>query len=129
MSKKGGIYHPALSHLIASAGHSDWITIADVGFPAPMGPERIDLGLTDDIPTVLDVLAAVLAEFHVDRVLTANEATTAAPERIAELRTLLGDIPLVQIDHLEIKRLAQDGRATVKTADMTPYANIIIVSG
>ena len=129
MSKKGGIYHPALSHLIASAGHSDWITVADVGFPAPIGPERIDLGLTDDIPTVLDVLVAVLAEFHVDRVLTANEATTAAPERIAELRALLGEIPLVQIDHLELKRRAQDSRATVKTADTTPYANIIIVSG
>lgn len=129
MSKKGGIYHPALSHLLASAGHSDWITVADVGFPAPVGPERIDLGLTDGIPTVIDVLRAVLAEFSVDRVLTATEASTAAPERIAELRALLGDIPLVQVDHLEIKRLAQAGRATIKTADMVPYANIVIVSG
>ncbi len=129
MSKKGGIYHPALSHLLASAGHSDWITVADVGFPAPIGPERIDLGLTDDIPTVLDVLSAILADMHVDRVIIAAEATIAAPERLDALRALLGDIPLVQLDHLEIKRLAQSGRATIKTADMTPYANIIIVSG
>ena len=129
MSKKGGIYHPALNHILASAGHSDWITVADVGFPAPIGPERIDLGLTDGIPTVVDVLTAILAEFSVDRVLTAAEATSVAPERLAELRALLGDIPLVQMDHLEIKRLAQTGRATIKTADMTPYANIIIVSG
>ena len=127
--KKGGLYHPAISHLIASSGHSDWITICDVGFPAPIGPERIDLALTDDIPTVLDVLKAILAEFHIDRVLTATEAGAAAPGRIAELTALLGDIPLQQIDHLEIKRLAQIGRATIRTADMTPYANIIIVSG
>ena len=127
--KKGGIYHPAINHLLASTGHTDYFTVCDRGFPVPVGPERIDLALTDDIPTVLDVVRAVMPEFQIDRVLIANEACRAAPDRVRELRTLLDPIPLVTIDHLELKALAQAGRATIRTADTVPYANIIIVSG
>ena len=54
--KRGGVLNPALSHLLASTGHTDYFTVCDRGFPVPEGPERIDLALVDDIPTVLDVL-------------------------------------------------------------------------
>ena len=127
--KKGGIYHPAINHLLASTGHTDYFTVCDRGFPVPVGPERIDLALTDDIPTVLDVVRAVMPEFQFDRVLIANEASAACPERVQELRAMLDPIPLVAIDHLELKALARAGRATIRTADTVPYANIIIVSG
>jgi D-ribose pyranase len=127
--KKGGIYHPAINHLLASTGHTDYFTISDRGFPVPVGPERIDLALTDDIPTVLDVLRAVAAEYHIDRVLIANEMREASPHRVEALRALLGDIPLQPISHLELKRLAHSARATIRTADTCPYANLIVVSG
>jgi D-ribose pyranase len=127
--KRGGIYHPAINHLLASTGHTDYFTVCDRGFPVPVGPERIDLALTDDIPTVLDVLRAVQVEFLIDRVLVAQEAETASPAWVSELRTLLGSAPLVTVEHLELKQVAKQGRATIRTADTTPYANIIIVSG
>jgi D-ribose pyranose/furanose isomerase RbsD len=31
--------------------------------------------------------------------------------------------------HLELKELSRDGRATIRTGDVTPYANILVVSG
>lgn len=127
--KKSGIYQPAINHLLASTGHTDYFTVCDRGFPVPIGPERIDLALVDDIPTVLDVVRAVMAEFQIDRVLIATEASTASPDRVQELRAMLAPIPLISIDHLELKQLAKDGRATIRTADAVPYANIIIVSG
>jgi D-ribose pyranase len=127
--KRGGIYHPAINYLLASTGHTDYFTVCDRGFPVPSAPERIDLALTDDIPTVLDVLRAVQVEFLIDRVLIAQEAETASPARVAELRSLLGSTPLVTVEHLELKQLAKQGKATIRTADTTPYANIIIVSG
>jgi D-ribose pyranase len=127
--KKGGIYHPAITHLLASTGHTDYVTVCDRGFPVPAGPERIDLALTDDIPTVMDVLRAVQAEYQIDRVLIAREAEIAAPARMSELRNLLGRTSLAIIEHLELKQLAGHARATIRTADTTPYANIIIVSG
>jgi len=127
--KKGGIYHPEINHLLASSGHTDYFTICDRGFPVPVGPQRIDLALTDDIPTVLDVLRAIKDEFHIDRVLIAAEAEIASPDRVRDLREMLNPVPLVLIEHLELKEIAHAGRATIRTADTVSYANIIVISG
>jgi D-ribose pyranase len=127
--KRGGVLHPALSHLLASTGHTDYFTVCDRGFPVPAGPERIDLALVDDIPTVLDVLAAVIAEWSLDRVLITHEMDAISPDRVAEMRALLGDVPFERVSHGQLKRLAQSARATVRTGDTVPYANIIVVSG
>jgi D-ribose pyranase len=127
--KKGGILNPALSHLLASTGHTDYFTICDRGYPVPVGPERIDLALVEGIPTVLDVLRAVADEWHLDRVVIAEEMAEVSPQRVEELRAILGEVPLQIMSHLELKRLSQTGKATVRTGDTTPYANIIVVSG
>jgi D-ribose pyranase len=127
--KRSGILHPGLSHLLASTGHTDYFTICDRGFPVPLGPERIDLALVDDMPTVLDVLRAVQDEWAIDRVLITDEMADISPERVAEIATIVGSTPLQRVSHLELKRLAQEARATVKTGDTVPYANIIVVSG
>ena len=127
--KRGGILHPGLSHLLASTGHTDYFTVCDRGFPVPVGPERIDLALVDGIPTVLDILRAVHAEWAIDRVLVTDEMTDVSPGRVEELRILLGAVPLESVSHLELKRLAASARATVRTGDTVPYANVIVVSG
>ena len=127
--KVGGILNPALSHLLASTGHTDYFTISDRGFPVPEGPERIDLALVDDIPTMLDVLAAVIAEWSLDRVLITHEMEAISPGRVTEIRALTGVVLLERVSHAELKRLAQSARATVRTGDTVPYANIIVVSG
>jgi D-ribose pyranase len=127
--KRGGVLNPAMSHLLASTGHTDYFTVCDRGFPVPDGPERIDLALVDDIPTVLDVLAAVIAEWSLDRVLITHEMDAISPDRVAEMRALLGNVPFERVSHGQLKRLAQGARATVRTGDTVPYANIIVVSG
>lgn len=127
--RRSGILHPGLGHLLSSTGHTDYFTVCDRGFPVPDGPERIDLALVDGIPTVLDVLRAVHAEWVIDRVLITEEMEQVSPERVAEIRAVVGDVPVQVMTHLELKRLAPDGKATVRTGDTTPYANIILVSG
>ncbi len=127
--KRGGILHPGLSHLLASTGHTDYFTVCDRGFPVPIGPERIDLALVDDRPTVLDVLRAVHAEWAIDRVLITHEMIEVSPGRVDELGRLLGEVPLEPVSHLELKRLSATARATVRTGDTCPYANVIVVSG
>ncbi len=127
--RRGGILNPALGHLLSSTGHTDYFTICDRGFPVPDGPERIDLALVDGIPTVLDVLRAVHAEWVIDRVLITEEMEQVSPERVTEIRALVGGVPVQVVSHLELKRLAPEGKATVRTGDTVPYANIILVSG
>ncbi len=124
-----GILHPGLGHLLASTGHTDYLTICDRGFPVPIGPERIDLALVDDLPTVLDVLRAIHAGWTIDRILITDEMIEVSPDRVAALRTLLGEIPLEPVAHLELKRLSRGAHGTVRTGDTTPYANIIVVAG
>lgn len=127
--KKSGILHPALSHLLASTGHTDYFTICDKGFPVPDSPDRIDLALVEGIPTVLDVLGVIIPEWNIDRVLIAEEMTEVSPALAEELRRVLGSTPIQTLSHLELKQLGATGKATVRTGDSTPYANIILVSG
>lgn len=127
--KRSGILHPGICQLLAGAGHTDYFLITDRGFPVPPEPARIDLALVDDLPTVLDVLMAVHAEFVIDRVVIAEEMIAFSPDRVEELRELLGDIPLETVPHIELKRLGHDAKATIRTGDTTPYANLIVVSG
>ena len=127
--KKEGILHPGLCEVLAASGHTDYITISDRGFPVPEGPRRIDLALVDDLPTVLDVLRAVAAEWALDRVIITQEMTEVSPQRVAALRALLGAVPLEVLPHVAFKHLAQTAKATIRTGDTTPYANVILVSG
>lgn len=127
--KKGGILHPELSHVLASSGHTDFLLISDRGFPVPEEPQRIDLALVDDKPTVLDVLAAIDAEWSIDRVIITEEMTLVSPHRVEEVQALLPNVRFETISHLELKRLGHGAKATIRTGDSCPYANLIIVSG
>lgn len=120
---------PELGHLLASTGHTDFFTICDRGFPVPLGPQRLDLALTTNIPTVLDVLAVVQHSWVIDRVIITHEMEQFSPARVEELRSLLGHVPMEQVSHIAFKRLTPQARATVRTGDATPYANLIVVGG
>lgn len=127
--KRRGILHPQLCHLLASTGHVDAITICDRGFPVPIGPERIDLALVDDIPTVLDVLRAVNEEYHFGRVIITHEMEQVSPERANEVHRLMAEAEVEAVSHHEFKEMSRESRGIVRTADTVPYANLIIISG
>lgn len=127
--RRGGILHPELGHLLSSLGHTDYFTVCDKGFPVPVGPQRIDLALVDDIPTVLDVVRAVNAEWTIDRVIIASEAIEFSNQFFQDLQAALPGVPVETVSHLELKQLARESRGTVRTADTIPYSNLILVSG
>jgi D-ribose pyranase len=132
--KRSGILHPGICELLAATGHTDYITICDRGFPVPDGPRRIDLALVDGIPTVLDVLRAVAAEWAIDRVIIAQEMEEASPQHVKGIRGVLDDLDmrdvlLEVVPHLELKHLSRSAKGTIRTGDATLWGNIIIVSG
>src|SRR5262245_21984705 len=88
--KKSGILNPALCQLLARTGHTDYFTISDRGFPVPDGPDRIDLSLVDNIPTVLDVLGAIAQEYQIDRIVITNEMREVSPQRVEDLKAIVG---------------------------------------
>lgn len=127
--KRGGILNPAINHLLASTGHTDYFTVCDRGFPIPASQDRIDLALADDLPTVLDVIRLVDTEFVIDRIILAEEAGSFSPGFVDDLRTFRPDLRIETVPHLELKRLSSRGRATIRTGDTTPFANILVISG
>lgn len=127
--KKDGILHPVLNRILAETGHTDLLTICDRGFPVPQGPERLDLALVDNVPTVPEVLAAIEREFVIDRIIVTEEMKAASPGRYEALRAAYPHIAFVELSHVAFKELCPESRAVIRTGDSTPYANLMIVSG
>ncbi len=126
---RSGILNPGLLSLLARVRHTNLLVIADRGFPSWPAVETIDLSLVDDLPTVDQVLAAILPNFVVGQAFAAEEFTSRnAPAKLDALRTRLGDIPLHFEPHVAFKRRVPSAIGLIRTADTTPYANLILES-
>jgi D-ribose pyranase len=124
---KTGILNPQINSLLSRVRHTNTLVIADRGFPFWPQIETIDLSLVDDIPTVLNVLQAVTANFIVGKAWMATEFR----ERVsaAALNDYSRLLPAVQFEaHIELKRRVPSAIGLIRTADTTPYANIILES-
>ena len=127
--KKRGFLSAPVAELIALMGHTDRLIVCDAGFPVPPAVPRIDLAITGNLPTVLDVLRTLLEELAVERFSVASELREVSPERYAEVVQLLTSVPHDLIPHAEFKRVAREVRAVIRTGDFTPYANVMLVAG
>ncbi|CCP05098.1 High affinity ribose transport protein rbsD [Erwinia amylovora MR1] len=135
--KKGTLLHSAISSVIARLGHNDRLVIGDAGLPVPHGPERIDLALTPGIPSFLQVAQAVTSEMQVESAIMAQEIRQHNPQRHSELLALLdvlqqqqgNTISIRYISHEQFKQQAQCSQATIRSGEITPYANVILVAG
>ena len=67
--KRGTLINQPVSAVIAGLGHMDKLVIADAGLPIPDTAQRIDLALTQGVPTFLQTLDAVLSEMVVQQLI------------------------------------------------------------
>lgn len=127
--KKIGILNQPISAVIAGLGHKDMLVIADAGLPIPQETQRIDLALTEGIPSFLDTLRVVLMEMQVERAIVAEEMLKVSPDLYLAAKELLGDVPVETVTHSILKERTRSARAVIRTGEFTPYANIILVAG
>jgi len=127
--KKTGILNKDISEVVASLGHKDTLVIADAGLPIPAETRRVDLALTEGIPSFLDTLRVVLTEMQVEGAIVAEEMLEASPKVYQALKELLGDVSIETVTHLIFKEQTRSAQAVVRTGEFTPYANVILVSG
>ena len=126
--KRTALLHAELSHVIASLGHGDMLVLGDAGLPIPDGPRRIDLAVARGVPTLDEVLQAVLSEMQVEAIVIADEALGDAKKLPGWYPQSLGIEPQT-VSHEEFKRRTAKARAMVRTGECTPYANIILIAG
>jgi D-ribose pyranase len=127
---KTGILNPQLLSLLARVRHTNALVISDRGFPFWPAIETVDLSLIDGVPTVLQVLAAVRANFVVAEAYMAEEflQVNSAPTR-RSFATALRGARLTHEPHVDFKRRVPGAIGLIRTGDTVQYANMILISG
>ncbi|MBV9656561.1 MAG: RbsD/FucU family protein [Verrucomicrobia bacterium] len=127
---KTGILNPHLLSLLSRVRHTNTLVISDRGFPFWPMIETVDISLVDDVPTVLQVLAAVREIFVVGRAYMAEEFLAHNDEETkAAFARAFGDVPITYEPHeAKFKPRVPSAIGLIRTGVTTPYANIILVS-
>ena len=68
-----GLLNPRLLALLARIRHTNALVIADRGFPFWPQIETVDISVVDDLPTVLQLIAAVRANHNFTQAFMARE--------------------------------------------------------
>jgi D-ribose pyranase len=124
---KTGILNPQINSLLSRVRHTNTLVIADRGFPFWPQIETVDLSLVDDIPTVLNVLHAIAANFVIGKAWMAGEFREGISATMLSAYTSL--LPSIEFEpHIEFKRRVPFAIGLIRTADTTPYSNVILES-
>ncbi|MBB3323045.1 MULTISPECIES: D-ribose pyranase [Atlantibacter] len=135
--KKGTVLNADISRVISRLGHTDTVVVCDAGLPIPKTTERVDLALTQGVPTFMQVLDVVTTEMQVEAAILALEIKQHNPQLH---ETLLGHIEQLQqhqgntieiryITHEQFKVNTAASQAVIRSGECSPYANIILCAG
>lgn len=130
--KKIGIINAPLSKLVARLGHTDKLIICDSGLPIPKDAKIIDLAVSKNVPRFTEVLKVVLEELVVEKYIVAEELFNNSEKSVSDAITKMANgIFLEKVNHDKFKKIINEGNNSffVRTGEMTPYANIILVCG
>lgn len=127
---KQGILNPQIGSLLARVRHTNALVIADRGFPFWPMIETVDISLVDDVPTVLQVLGAIRANFVVGRAFMAEEFLAHNPDATrAAYAHALGGVEVIHEPHeASFKPRVPHAIGLIRTGDTTPYGNVVLVS-
>lgn len=134
---KSSLIHPEIIGALAACGHGDKILIADGNYPIGSdthpSTQKIYLGLSGGIPTVPDVLRALLGEANFERaeVMTPGEGE-AEPEVFAEFRSVLGLESLPELGRFEFYdavKGAENVKFAISTGELRVFSNILLTVG
>jgi len=125
-----GILNPRVLSLLARVRHTNALVIADRGFPFWPMLEMVDISLVDDVPTVLQVLAAVRANGSYNQAYMAREfkKNNSAATQVRFASGLAG-IPTIFEPHVQFKKRVPNAIGLIRTGETIQYANMILISG
>jgi D-ribose pyranase len=126
---KTGILNPHVNSLLSRVRHTNTLVIADRGFPFWPMIETVDLSVVDDLPTVLQVLAAVRANFQIGTAWMAREFLGQNPA--ATTRAFAAGLQGIKVKyepHTVFKRRIPSAIGLIRTGDTIQYANVILES-
>src|SRR5512136_1071166 len=112
------ILNPRLLSLLARIRHTNSLVIADRGFPFWPQIETVDISLMNDIPTVLQALAAIRPEFNAVQAYMAREFQREnTPATRAMFAKALRGIPTTREPHVQFKKRVPGAIGLIRTGD------------
>ena len=128
--KETGILNREIAAELAKMGHTDRMMIVDAGLAVPNTTKVIDLSLSVNVPTVIDVLEEVLKRFSVEKIIYSKATSEVSPTREKEfLNHFNDDVEVEVVDHPVLRdQITRDVKFVIRTGDFTANSNIVLVS-
>ena len=124
------IINGQLASLLARFRHVNTIAIVDGPFPTYPNVETVDLAVVLGLPSIPDVLAAILSHIEVTSVTMAKEFEDKVDGKIvSDYRKVISHLPLNIIAHEEFKVKVGQTLGIIHTGDNVPYSSVILNCG
>ena len=128
--KRKGILNKALMTAIADMGHTEIMIIGDAGVPIARPEQRVDLAVSQDVPTIAQVLALVMDEMVYEKVVVAEEQKLYNPVHHAAVCALSDRCAVETMPHADLfATYLPRAKYIVRTGDFMPWGNVILFAG
>lgn len=124
--KKGTVLNSEISSVISRLGHTDTLVVCDAGLPIPNSTARIDMALTQGVPSFMQVVDVVTREMQVEAAILATEIKQQNPQLHETLLTHLeqlqqhqgNTIKISYTTHEQFKKLTADSQAVIRSGSV-----------
>ncbi len=126
--KKTGILNAQLAGELTKIRHLDRFVICDAGFPIPNGANIVDVSLIAGIPSMMQVLKAVLNEMIVEEYIVFDNMSSANAEYYNELKQFFVNQFSSEVSMQEFIEMAKEAKLFIRTGELRPCSNIMLTS-
>lgn len=124
-----GLINPHVLALVARIRHTNVLVIADAAFPFWPEIETVDISLVKGVPTVLQVVEPLLANWKCGEVVMAKEFKSRNNRQTQQaFADACGDVKMTFEPHLQFKKRVPHAIGLIRTGDTTAYGNMILIS-
>lgn len=125
-----GILNRDIAAEMAKMGHKDKMMIADAGLAVPNTTKVIDISLSMNVPSSIDVLKEVLKHFSVEKIILSQVTADVSPSRNEAFLSYFDKSVEVAVVSQSVLRdeITKDVKFVIRTGDFTANSNIVLVS-
>ncbi len=132
---KHRLIHPEILEALAASGHGAKILIADGNYPATTRVGEncgvVYLNLMPGVPTVDQVLEAVLSTIHIEEAAVMTPDDRVEPNAFQAFQQILPELDLTRYTRFEFYEEVESGDTAlvIVTGDQRPYTNLLLTVG